>query len=578
MHLEPQVYGHSVKAAGGRICTSVAELTAFMMVILAFNVLTITTLLFWAGVSIGPYHLWVALILSLVVGRYLAGNSRTWIMATTWLAIVAVAGGIAQGWIYDFSGDGQWYHLPGIMALADGWNLIRVPQLAEWNPGFKQDLTNAAIYVQHYAKGPWIIAAVTYKATGSLELTKVFNLLYLIAAYLLAAGLLERIGLSRIWSHALALAAAFNPVSVYQMASSFVDGQLASVCTLLIILSLDYFHQPRKRTLVLLAASVVLLVNIKFTGVVYAATLGLGFTVLAFLKGMRVESGHYAATGIASVLIAFFVIGYQPYTTNYLMKGNPFYPVLDRDEEANLATQGQFDLWAPPEFLAMNRIEKLTRSLLAESAAATTMPRLKIPFSVSRQELYIFFNTEPRYGGFGPFFGSILLVTLVIYVLARKVTKRKVWNAGAALALLVMASLLPNSEAWWARFAPQLWLLPVILVAAMAIGSSGWPRRFAAALVLLLLVNSMIVAALNWGRAVEKNLLFREQLVELQNISSSGPLEITSDPRFRMVTNHRLQANAIRFQPVNELSCAEPYRFSYPNYPARAQAAACPSL
>jgi hypothetical protein len=169
-------------------------------------------------------------------------------------------------------------------------------------------------------------------------------------------------------------------------------------------------------------------------------------------------------------------------------------------------------------------------------------------------------------------------VALVVYALARKATVRTIWNTGAALSLLVIFSVLPNPEAWWARLAPQFWLVPVIMIAAMATGSTGWPRRSAAALLLLLLVNSLIVAALNWGRAVEKNLAFRGQLAELQKISPSGKLEITTDPRFRMVTNYRLQENAIRFQPVVEPSCPEPFRFSYPNYPARAQAAACPSL
>lgn len=564
------------QTTGSMKCTSAGELIAFLIVILAFSILSVATLFFWAGVPVGPFQLWLALILTLVIGRYLAANSRVWLIAIVWLAFATLGGGAVLGWFYDFSGDGQWYHLPGIMALAEGWNPFLTPRLDEWNTGFEQDLANAAIYVQHYAKGPWITAAVVYKTTGLLEATKVFNLLFMVAAYLLAAAYLGRVGLSRIWAHTLAFVAAFNPVSIYQAASFFVDGQLASICTLLVVLSLEYFRQPRPRTLALLAACVVILVNIKFTGVVYAATLGIGFTVLALLKGLRAESGRYAAAGFISVLIALFVIGYQPYATNFLQKGNPFYPAVDRDEEANIATEGQFDRWAPPEFLSMGRVEKMTRSLLAESSAATDMPRWKLPFSITKQELYIFFNTEPRYGGFGPLFGWTFLVTLVIYALAVKAGVRKVWAAGAALALLVMSSVLPNPEAWWARLAPQLWLAPVILLAAIAIGVSGWQRRAAAILVMLLLVNSVMVAALNWGRAVEKSLVYREQLARLQQISSTGSLEIAADPRFRMVTEYRLQAHAIPYHRADEPSCTDPYRFSYPNNPARAQAAACP--
>jgi len=380
------------------------------------------------------------------------------------------------------------------------------------------------------------------------------------------------------WAHLLALTVALNPVTLYQMASFFVDGQLASLCTLLIVLSLDYFkNESRPRTLILIAVCVILLVNVKFTGVVYASCLGGGLTALAWLKGRRAESRRYAVAGMVSVLLAIVVMGYQPYVTNFLQQGNPFYPAVGRDDAANLATEGQFEIWAPPEFLAMGRIEKLTRSVFAESSGAKSMPQWKVPFTIAKQELYIFFNTEPRYGGFGPLFGPLFLVVVIVYFLARSGIERKVWNMGAALAVLVILSMLPNPEAWWARLAPQLWLVPLILISVLALGAPGWPRRTAAALMLLLLANSLLVAALNLGRAAEKNLAFREQIVSLQEITSSGPLEISTDPRFRMVTEQRLRARAIPYQLVVEPSCADPYRFSYPNRPARAQASACPS-
>jgi hypothetical protein len=576
---EAKSTGRQNRVWKSREASSVAEVLAFLVVVWPFATLMLATLLFWAGIQIGPFHLWAALLLSLVAARYLTGNWRTWIGASLWLAVVTLLGGMVLGWLYDFSGDGQWYHLPGILALAEGWNPFLAPRLGEWNAGFEQDLTNAAIYVQHYAKGVWIVAAAVYKATGLLEAAKVFNLFLALATYLFTVVFLGRLGLSRIWVQMLALAVALNPVTLYQMASFFVDGQLASLCTLLIVLSLDYFiNESRPRTLFLITVCAILLVNVKFTGVVYAICLGGGFAALAWLQGRRAESRRYAVAGLVSVLLAIVVMGYQPYITNYLQQGNPFYPAVGRDEAANTATEGQFEIWAPSEFLAMNRLEKLTRSLLAQSSHAKSMPQWKLPFTLSKQELYIFFNTEPRYGGFGPLFGSILLSVIVLYVLVRRAVKPEVWGVGAGLAVLVIFSVLPNPEAWWARLAPQLWLVPIVLLTVLALGASKWPRWFAAALVLLLLGNSILVAMLNWGRAVEKNLLFREQMAKLQTISSSDPLEITTDPRFRIVTEHRLLTYSIPYQLVEKSSCAGPLRFSYPDHPARAQAAACPSL
>ena len=107
----------------------------------------------------------------------------------------------------------------------------------------------------------------------------------------------------------------------------------------------------------------------------------------------------------------------------------------------------------------------------------------------------------------------------------------------------------------------------------MAIGPKGWPRGVGALLVVLLIGNSLLVAALNWGRAGEKNVAFREQLSRLRSLSSLGPLDITMHPSFRMATEHRLRAHLIPFERAAKPSCAAPLLFSYP---ASAQAAACP--
>ena len=552
---------------------SIGELFAFQAICWPFATLTLATLLFWLGVPIGPVHLWAGLVVALVVGRVAAGEWQSWVKAVIGLAVATGLGGAILGYVYDFSGDGQWYHLPGILALAEGWNPIRVPRLADWNPGFEQEVGSAAVYVQHYAKAVWIVAAAAYRGTGELEATKVFNVLWLSAAFFVVRGYLYRVGLSRGWANLLALTVALNPVTLYQVPSFFLDGQLAVFCTLLIVLSLDYFREPRWQTLVLLVACTVMLVNAKFTGLVYAIALVAAFSVAAWWKRMRVAGWRYAGVQATAIVLAIFVVGYQPYVTNLQMHGNPFYPAVGRDAESDAATRGQFNVWAPPEFMAKGRVEKLVRSLLAESAGAESMPQMKVPFTVAKQELYMFFNTEPRYGGFGPLFGSVLLVTLVTFVFARKSMSADTWMNGALLALLVTGSALVNPEAWWARLSPQIWLVPPILLGAIAIGSKGWPRRLGAFLAVLLIGNSVLVAALNWGRAVEKSMALRDQLAHLRSLSSSGPLEVTTHPSFRMTTEHRLRAHSIPFERAAKPSCATPFPFSYP---ASAQAAACP--
>jgi hypothetical protein len=555
---------------------TVGEIVAVLAICWPAATLVVTALLFWLGIPIGPLHLWAGLVVALIASRIISHSWRLWLVATISVAVMTVAAGATLAWLYDFSGDGQWYHLPAILALAQGWNPFQHPQLGEWNAAFEQAISerpSAAIYVQHYAKGTWIVAAAVYRAIGLLEAAKAVNLLYSVAVYLLAAGYLRRMWLSRPWAHGLALAAAANPVVLYQVPSFFVDGQVAALCALLVLLSLEFLRAHRPYLLVLLAASVVLLANVKFTGVVFAIALGGGFVVFYWLKGERELAGRYAVAGFLSAALAVAVVGYQPYLTNLRFHGNPFFPVLDRDEAADRALAGQFERWAPPEFIALGRVGKLTRSLLAESAGAESMPRLKVPFTLAKRELYIFFNTEPRYGGFGPLFGSALLATVLLLVAGGRSMDRRVLAGAGALAVLLTLSTLLNREAWWARLSPQFWLVPVVVLSAIAMGGQRWSRRVGALLLALLLANSALVAALNWSRAVEKNREFRARVSELQARAKSAPLEIAIHSSFRMVTEHRLRGMAVPYERVPKATCQAPLRFSYPEV---AQASACP--
>jgi len=555
----------------------VGELFAVMAILWPAATLVVSALLFWVGVPVGPVHLWAGLLIALTVARLISGGWYPWIAAAIGAAAVTVGGGAALAWLYDFSGDGQWYHLPAVLALSQGWNPFEYPQLGDWNAAFEHAISekpSAAIYVQHYAKGTWIVAAAAYRATGLLEAAKVVNLLYSLAVFFLAQGLLRQMGLSRPWVYGLALAAAANPVVLYQVPSFFVDGQVAALCALVVLLSLGYLRAPRSFVLLLLGACVVLLVNVKFTGVVYALALGAGIAGLSWVGGARRAASRYAVAGVLAVATGIVVAGYQPYVTNFRSHGNPFYPVLGSDEAAASAMAGQFDIWAPPEFMAMGRVEKLARSLLAQSGGAESMPRWKVPFSVAKRELYIFFNTEPRYGGFGPLFGSVLLATLLVFIVAAPSMDRRVLVSAGALALLLVSSALLNREAWWARLSPQIWLLPAVLLSATAMAGPKWSRRVGALLVLLLLANSALVATLNWGRALQKNRDFRVQMSELKAMAKSAPPEIAFHSSFRMVAEYRLHAMSIPYRRVPKANCQAPVRFSYPE---AAQAAACPA-
>jgi hypothetical protein len=137
----------------------------------------------------------------------------------------------------------------------------------------------------------------------------------------------------------------------------------------------------------------------------------------------------------------------------------------------------------------------------------------------------------------------------------------------------MVVSALVNREAWWARLSPQIYLVPLILLAAMAMCASTWVRRIAGVLVILLLCNSALVAALSLGRAAEKSWMFRQRMAQLRAFSTSGPLQVTAHPSFRMITEHRLRSWSIVFERAATPPCSAPFAFSYP---LSTQALACP--
>jgi hypothetical protein len=530
------------------------EVLAWMIILWASVTLFLTAFLLWIGQSVSGYALWLGLAVAVSAAWKLVPDMRVWWPAMLGLVAVSTFGTIALEWLYDFSGDGQEYQLPGIIALAQGWNPFYAPRLAEWNPGFEAGVTSG-IFVQHYAKGAWLLAATTFRGSGLLEGAKIWNLLYSLAVLLVAQAMLHRMGLARALSWGLALAAAANPVSLYQLPSFYVDGQLASLFTLVLLFSLDYLRRPARHTLLFVTASLVLLVNIKFTGLVYAISFVFCLAGGAWLWKRRVGLRSYFLTTCMALLVAVIVVGYQPYITNTLQQGHPFYPALGREDGRNVQWRS-----APPEFLAMNRVEKLALSLGSRSSGSSVMPVWKIPFSLKKQEIYAFFTTDVRYGGFGPWFGGILLLTLMSLPLVLR--GRVTWLIAGVGLLVIMTSLL-NPEAWWARLSPQFWLVPPFVILIAVLNRATWLRIVASVVLMALLVNTLLVGAVNWGRAIQKNLAFRNQIAQLS--ATPAHLALVNIPhRFLLVTEKRLQNLGVSYRVTNHLTCQQPLLFSYP--------------
>jgi hypothetical protein len=346
------------------------------------------------------------------------------------------------------------------------------------------------------------------------------------AAFLIALHFLTYlIKIPKISKIVIAALTALNPVVLYQVLSFYNDSQLASLTTIVIILSFQYIMFKDQKAVIFLSITLLTLCNIKFTGLIYGtAIIGMAWvTVRIIHKEWQVRFIKYM---IVTFFTAVVIIGYQPYVTNTIHRGNPFYPTLKIEWEKKISIKNIMKKQTPEAFMKKDRFQKLLYSLFSKSDNQIKhMPQLKIPFSIHGIELNAFKYEDPRYGGFGPLFGSVLLLVTIpvmagALVLLLFKSKRIILTDTLIAVAVILLSTLINPEAWWARLSPQLWLLPIIFIAAsFYLGKNKFIQCLRGAAIFLLLLNCFIILYTYAGHRLKMNQLFKGQMHWMAKIS-----------------------------------------------------------
>ena len=492
---------------------------------------------FALGRALSAWDLLAGLVASALVS---AGGARRRGAATLLGCLAVLAAATAAAPLrYDTSYDGQSYHQQAVIALARGWNPVRsarAPATFETAP-----------FVTHMAKGAWVVEAAVYRLTHRLETGKMLHLVLATAALLAVwAALRATPGLPPMAAAAAALLAAVTPVVAVQAFTFYVDGLVASSFTVLLALGALVAARgatwPRRAGM---AAATLVLVNAKLTGVPYAALLWLAAALAAgALRGGR--AGLHVATAGAVALVAALLVGYSPYVTNTVLEGHPFHPAAG-PRSHDLVRDSR-----PPSFARMGRAERLARSLLAVSSPdASRDAQLKVPFTIVGDEATKFHAPDVRLGGFGPLFSGALLAAAGAVLLASRRTAVR----AVAVSVALLATVLVTAEGWWARFAPQLWLLPL----ALALAPLACPRRRAArwagTLVLVVLAaDAGLVIANNASRNRGLQREVRQQLARLAAAPEPVPVWLG----FNEAASVRLDEAGVRWRAVARLPCAAP--------------------
>lgn len=538
-------------------------------ILLSFFFLThlVVMLCFIAGVRVSSFVAPIALLAALAVGDWLArreGLRRRWRIAPPAIVLVflALALGLAAAF-FDMSWDGLWYHQTAVYQMAHGWNPLREP-MHDFAPHLQD-------WLRYYAKGPWYTALALFETTQHIEWAKAGTWLALAAMFFAVFAAALDFGMRRHAAVAIAALVSLNPVVTCELASYLVDGILISFLACFVAALFRWFQRPSRMMVWIVMTSAILCINAKLTGLVYLCFFCAAGGLYALIK-RRDRLVRFAVVQLAALLLGAVFFGFNPYVTNTVHRGNPFYPWLGSAAHPSFAQRGRDpnELYETPKnMVGRNRFFRLGYAIFGRPGAQPFFEgdnaRLMWPFDVRWKDFYIFYFHEVRIAGFGPLFSGAFVIGLGLLgvALVRPGVPREIV---VLLAGAVVASLLVGVHTWWARYGPQLWWLPIIGVIA-GLSVPGWraARWVAGGLAALLLVNATLVAFAHFRWERDATRTTYEQMALLRQ---KGEIEVNFQ-YFREPFGERLRAAGVSFRAVRRLTGDNPMELMSvaPGYP-----------
>jgi hypothetical protein len=431
------------------------EVLAAALVLVPGVILLLSVCGFAAGLAMQAWYAPAALL----AGVFFVGSSSRAARERVLRAVLFLGVLGASLWLAvrlgDTSFDSLNYHQSAVAELHHGWNPWQGPSTGR----FASERT----WVDNYPQASWINAASAVLVTGRIDSGKWINFAFAAAAgFAVFALLLRATGASVRAALALAVVAAANPVTLCQMNTFYVDGTLGA--SILVLTAGLWLAAGLGRSFGwwLVAPSLLLLINFKHTGVAYGVFLCAGAVALRvwctdWRKGL--------STGLA--LLALGVaglgfLGYAPYGKNVRQGLHVFHPVLG----ANRIMDFMGERKTPN--ISDNRVLAFASSMFARSDYPDHVARpatWKFPLMVYPSELSTWYSPDVKSGGYGPWYGALLLASTggfaALIISRRRVRALAVLGIGTA----VGAGVFCHEYAWWARYAPQGWLFASIVPA-----------------------------------------------------------------------------------------------------------------
>ena len=503
--------------------------------------LYISTLgLFAVGISITVWH-GLSFILCALVTGYFAIRSSSRIdrfkKAGIVLGINLAACGLLAliaGQFDDLSVDGMNARIESVLSLSAGWNPVKDPsfqegvKLGETNPYLKGSFVVQSGYQYSFGN---LLAAYLAQVTGSLNAGKAITPILMFASFGIVFGALTVLCIPKVWATALAGLVALNPVAISQSSTYYIDGHTGSLFASMLFSALRLLVTGVTADgLIALVVAFLGLSASKTSGLFYGVIIDVVFLVfyaLTHLKNLRPMLIFVAISALITWPVGMLfrkVGGFPALTPEYLISAT------------NPATSGygvgknSFGLDA---MVKLDRLQIFVMSYFAPTEIVADRVKTKFPFALNRRELSVFEDLTPdaRAGGFGPLYGGCLLVALGSLGLILLGSPTRFVTLFPILPVILSVGL---TQTWWARWAPQGWLIPATLMVpvlcSLATGQSG--RRWVLPGLVLFsgLLNSLLILIFYSVGCVKAQRVLNSQLTLLKALSQ--PLTVYM-PRYK---------------------------------------------
>lgn len=390
--------------------------------------------------------------------------------------LICIIGTYCMGKVFDTSCDGNFYHKTAIGVIKEGWNPLYEDseKFCEQHDSEIEN-KNQFLWIDHYPKVTWNFAASMYSVTNNIESGKVITLLLGISIFCITYAYLSDRFLKKWQAILVAILIPCNPIVNAQIFTYYVDGIMGlliyGIIMFLIMITDKKFELiSDKEKWVGLAAEIILCMNIKFTGIYFAAIFSIVFYIFWLVKSIKEKKFKedfikYTVKFIVIVVIGIGIVGASTYVRNTIEHKNPLYPIIGKDKVDIITTM------QPESFGEKNRFIKLFETIFSSSEnityASGESPELKIPFTINDGEKESLAIPDTRIGGYGIYFSGIIIISMIAIIYFAVISfknNRSVFKYIMAILLGIVITTVCMDEAWWARYSPQLYLIPILAI------------------------------------------------------------------------------------------------------------------